>query len=108
LCFHVLSTSPHYAHLLDRMLACAKKRLLLRESLAETPGWTYLPDPYLDEDKRHIQVYHNTYPIREVEAFMEARGFKVTRIPDRRTNDGMERVCDVPQYWKILLAERRT
>jgi SAM-dependent methyltransferase len=106
-CFHVLATSPHYAHLLDRLLACTRKRLVLRESLADGYTTTFQPDRYLDEDKRHIQVYHNTYPLAEVKAFMEARGFAVAEVPDRRSRGGMEMVCDVPHWWKILVADRR-
>lgn len=106
-CFHVLTTSPHYAYLLDRLLACTRKRLVLRESLAAEAATAYRPDPYLDEDKRHIQVYHNTYALGEVKAFIEARGFEVRAVPDRRSGDGMELVCDVPHWWKILVADRR-
>ncbi|MEO6096902.1 MAG: methyltransferase domain-containing protein [Fibrobacteria bacterium] len=106
-CFHVLATSPHYAHLLDRLLACTRKRLVLRESLADTAGTTYQADAYLDEDKQHIQVYHNTYAMEEMKAFIEARGFSVVNVPDKRSKNGMEMVCDVPHWWKILVADRR-
>ena len=51
-------------------------------------------------------VYHNTYPIDEVIGFMREHGFTVTRIPDRRSNDGVEMVVDLPHHWRILLAER--
>ena len=67
----------------------------------------YTPDPYLDEGTRHIRVYHNTYPIDEVRAFIEEHGFRVTRIRDERTGDGTEMVVDIPHQWRILLAERR-
>lgn len=106
LCFNVLTNSPHYALPLGRLLACARKRVLLRESLADDLVVRYTPDPYLDEGKRHIRVYHNTYPIDEVTAFCRDHGFAVRRIPDRRSRDGMELVVDLPHYWRILLAER--
>jgi SAM-dependent methyltransferase len=106
LCFNVLTNSPHYALPLERLLRAAKKRIVLRESLADTLVTRYTPDPYLDEGKRHIRVYHNTYPIEEVSAFMREHGFTVTRVVDRRSNDGVEMVVDIPHYWKILIGER--
>ena len=106
LCFNVLTNSPHYAAGLERLLLCARKRVLLRESMGEELIVRYTPDPYLDEGKRHIKVYHNTYPMTEVTSFMEGYGFKVTRIKDERTQDGTEMVVDIPHQWRILLAER--
>ena len=107
LCFNTLTNSPHYALPLERLMACTRKRILIRESMAEELIVRYKPDPYLDEGKRHIRVYHNTYPIDEVEGFMEENGFNVTRIRDERSNDGVEIVVDVPTRWRILLGERR-
>ena len=107
LCFHVLTNSPHYALPLERLLYCTRKRLLLRESLADELTVRFTADPYLDEGKRHIRVYHNTYPINEVVQFIEQNGFRVTRITDERSQDGMEMVVDIPHYWRILLAERK-
>lgn len=107
LCFNVLTNSPHYALPLERLLRCAGRRILIRESLGDALSIRYTPDPYLDEDKRHIRVYHNTYPIDEVQAFMEEFGFSVTRIIDRHSNDGVELVVGIPHHWRILLGERR-
>jgi SAM-dependent methyltransferase len=106
LCFNVLTNSPHYAAPLERLLHAAGKRILLRESMGDELVVRYTPDPYLDEDKRHIRVYHNTYPIDEVQAFVEEHGFRVTRIRDERTGDGTEMVVDIPHQWRILLGER--
>lgn len=107
-CFNVLTNSPHYALALSRLLNCARKRIVIRENLGEALIVRYTPDPYLDPDKRHIRVYHNTYPIREVIDEMESYGFCVTPIPDRRTQDGVELVVGIPHTWRILLGERRT
>jgi SAM-dependent methyltransferase len=106
LCFNVLTNNPHYGLPLWRLLKNARRRLLLRESLGEVLITRFTPDPYLDEGQRHIRVYHNTYPLDEVTAFMQQEGFVVTRIRDRRTNDGVESVVDIPHTWRILLAER--
>lgn len=106
-CFNVLTNSPHYALPLERLLLSTKKRLLLRESMADELVVRFTPDPYLDEGARHIRVYHNTYPMAEVRGFIEAHGFTVTQLRDERTGDGVEQVVDIPHYWKILLAEKR-
>ena len=106
LCFNVLTNSPHYALPLERLLNCARRRILLRENMGETLTVHYAPDHYLDEDKRHIRVYHNQYPLEEVKSFMASFGFKVTQFVDQRTNDGIEMVTDVPHQWRILLGER--
>jgi SAM-dependent methyltransferase len=106
LCFNVLTNSPHYALPLERLLVNCRRRLLLRESMADELLVRYTPDPYLDEGKRHIRVYHNTYPLDEVTAFIEEHGFRVTPIRDERTGDGEELVVDLPHHWRILLAER--
>jgi ubiquinone/menaquinone biosynthesis C-methylase UbiE len=106
LCFNVLTNSPHYAQPLERLLRVTQKRLLLRESLGDALIVRFTPDPYLDEGARHIRVYHNTYPRDEVEAFIAAHGFRVERIADRRSNDGVEMVVDIPHQWRILCAER--
>lgn len=106
MCFNVLTNSPHYASPLERLLHAAKRRILIREAMGDELVVRYTADPYLDEGKRHLRVYHNQYPIAEVIAFMQAHGFAVTRIPDRRSNDGTELVVDIPHQWRILLGER--
>ena len=106
LCFNVLTNSPHYALPLERLLFSAKRRILIREAMGDELIVRYTPDPYLDEGKRDIRVYHNQYPIAEVTAFMRDHGFTITRIPDRRSNDGTEMVVDIPHQWRILLGER--
>ncbi len=105
-CFNVLTNSPHYALPLGRLLECTKRRLLLRESLGQESMVRYTPDPYLDEGKRHIRVYHNTYRLAEVVEFIKMYGFSVSQIVDRRTKDAVEMVVDIPHSWRILLAER--
>lgn len=106
-CFNVLTNSPHYARGLEQLLKHAKKRIVIRESIWDKDlSIHYAPDPYLDEDKRHIKVYHNTYPKDEIIALMEEYGFQVTQYVDERTQDQMELVVDIPHYWKILCGEK--
>jgi SAM-dependent methyltransferase len=106
LCFNVLTNSPHYALPLERLLHAARRRIVLRESLGGELIVRYTPDPYLDEGARHIRVYHNQYPIDEVMQFMREHGFAVTTVVDRRSNDGVEMVVDIPHRWRILVGER--
>lgn len=106
ICFHVLTNSPHYALPLERLLRSARKRVLIRENLGASLAVRFTPDANLDEGKQHIRVYHNTYPLDEVIAFIRSYGFRVTRIRDDRSGDGVEDVVGVPHTWRILLAER--
>lgn len=107
ICFNVLTNCPHYAYLLERLLLCTKKRILIRESMGPELKILYLPDRYLDEGKRHMRQYFNTYPVEEVKAVMAEYGFEVIQIRDERSGDGTELVCDIPHTWKILLGERK-
>lgn len=108
ICFNVLTNSPHYGLPLDRLLACARKRIVLRESLGDTSIVRFTPDPYLDDGKRHIHVFHNTYEMAEVMAFMETRGFDVTPLVDDRSGGRVEMVVDIPHTWRVLYGERRS
>lgn len=107
LCFNVLTNNPHYALGLERLLRAAQRRILLRESMGDELVVRYTPDPYLDKGKRHIRVYHNQYPLKEVRGLMEAEGFTVTQLRDERSGDGIENVVDIPHRWRIVLGERR-
>jgi SAM-dependent methyltransferase len=107
LCFNVLTNNPHYALPLERMLCCCRKRILIRESFGKELKVTFQPDYNIDEDKRDLRVYHNTYPMNETIEFIKSYGFEVKTIIDERTKDGMEMVCDIPHYWRILMAERK-
>lgn len=106
-CFNVLTNNPHYARPLERLAACARKTLLLRENLGDDLIVRYTADTFLDKGKRHIRVYHNQYPVREVAGLLEADGFDVRPIRDERSGDGTESVCGIPHSWRILLATRR-
>jgi ubiquinone/menaquinone biosynthesis C-methylase UbiE len=107
LCFNVLSHNAHFGKPLDVLLRRARKRILIRESLGESLDVRYVADAFIDEDKRHLRTYFNTYPADSVRELMASAGFTVTAIPDRRTGDGSELVCGQPMRWRILLGERR-
>ncbi len=107
MCINVLPNEPHYARPLERLMHCTRKNLLIRASFGDEFVMDYRQDTYLDEGKKHIRVYHNTYPMEEVKQFIRDHGFDVQQITDKRTNDGMEVVCDVEHHWRILLATRK-
>jgi hypothetical protein len=107
LCFNVLSHNAHFGKPLENLLRRARKRILIRESLGESLEVRYVKDAYIDEGKRYLRTYFNTYPLEEVREIMVSAGFEVTLIPDRRTGDGVEEVCGIPLRWRILMGERR-
>ncbi|MDB5104275.1 MAG: hypothetical protein JWP91_1964 [Fibrobacteres bacterium] len=107
LCFNVLTHNAHFGKPLEALLRCARKRILIRESLGDALSVDFRADAFIDEGKRHLRTYFNTYPRVEVERLMDEAGFTVTRIRDRRTGDGTETVCGVPAHWRILLGEKR-
>lgn len=105
-CFNVLTFNPHYGLPLDRLLASARKRILLRESMGDELVIRHTPDRYLDEGMQDLRVYHNMYPLTEVQERMEEAGFRVERVPDHRSGDGVEMSVDIPHQWRILVGER--
>lgn len=108
ICFHVLTNSPHYMYLLERILLCTKKRVFLRENAGAIDHYEidYRADPYLDADKTHLCVYHNKIPLRELEGFALKYGFKMREYLDERTKGAVEVVCDLPHTWKVIILER--
>lgn len=104
-CTNVLSNIDNYHRPLERLLKCACKTLILRESLKEHAEYTYVTDRYLDEGC-HLKVYVNAYPVREVMAFIESYGFDVRRIEDLWTRGEPELVIGYPHYWTFLVARR--
>jgi 2-polyprenyl-3-methyl-5-hydroxy-6-metoxy-1,4-benzoquinol methylase len=105
ICMNVLSHIDNYPRPLERLLQCAKKTLILRESLAEKSSYQYVIDKYLDEDVT-LKVHINTYSMSEVKKFIESYGFSVTESVDLRTEGKPEYIIDYPHYWKFLVARR--
>lgn len=104
-CMNVLSNLDNYHRPLERLLRCARKTVILRESAKEEAEYAYLPDKYLD-DGVDLKVYVNAYPVRELTAFIESYGFQVTQIVDRHTGGKPQAVIDYPHYWTLFLAVR--
>jgi ubiquinone/menaquinone biosynthesis C-methylase UbiE len=104
-CMNVLSNIDNYHRPLERVLRCARKTVLLRESCRDEAAYAYVRDEYLDEGC-DLKVYVNTYCTREIVAFIESYGFKVQQIVDRRSEGRGEMVIGYPHHWTFFVAER--
>ena len=105
-CLNVLSNIDNYHRRLERLLRCARKTVILRESCKEAGEYRYVLDEYLDAGCG-LRVYVNAYPVDEVKAFIGSYGFMVEQVEDRRTSGHPEQVIDYPHYWTFLVAESR-
>jgi len=104
-CLNVLSNIDNYHRPLERMLRCAKKTVILRESLAETSSYAYVEDKYLDAGCS-LKVYVNTYCLSEILNFVVSYGFTAQVVTDWRTNDKPEFVIGYPHFWKFIVATK--
>ncbi|WP_204106199.1 MULTISPECIES: class I SAM-dependent methyltransferase [Spirulina sp. CCY15215] len=104
-CINVLSNIDNYHRPLERMLQCARKMVILRESCGDKSKYQYVRDKYLDEGW-DLRVYVNTYDREEIMEFIRSYGFSVRSLVDRRTGGQPELVIDYPHYWQFIIAER--
>lgn len=104
-CINVLSNIDNYHRPLERLLRISRRCVVLRESLRAEGNYSYVTDHYLDQGI-DLKVHVNTYPLREVEAFVRSYGFSVEVVADKRAGDGPEIVIDHPHYWKFLVCTR--
>ncbi len=105
-CINVLSNIDNYHRPLERLLQCAKKMVILRESCREKAEYRYVRDKYLDEGQ-DLKVYVNAYPQGELVNFIESYGFQVRVETDRRTGGQPELIIDYPHYWKFFIAKKQ-
>jgi len=105
-CINVLSNLDNYHRPLERLLNAAKKTIILRESCREEAHYSYVRDNYLDEGCE-LNVYVNTYCLREVMEFISSYGFRVRNVMDRRTQGEAELVIGYPHYWTFIVAEKQ-
>ena len=106
LCMNVLSNVDNYHRPLERLLCCARKTVVLRESCKEGSEYRYVRDQYLDEG-HDLRVHVNAYDIAEWIAFIQSYGFDVERVTDWRTGGRPEMVIDHPHYWQFFVAVRQ-
>ena len=104
-CLNVLSNIDNYHRPLERLLGCARKTLILRESLAAASSYAWVRDKYLDPGCA-LSVHVNTYAVDDVLAFIHKRGFRAQVVVDERTQGQPEMVIDYPHYWTFIVAER--
>lgn len=105
-CINVLSNIDNYHRPLERLLDCARKTVILRESLAPTTSYHYVADHFLDPGII-LNVYVNTYAIDDVLEFCRARNFDAEIVTDQRSGGSPEMVIGHPHYWTFLVARRR-
>lgn len=102
-CLNVLTNIDNYHRPLERLLMCASKTVILRESCSEKSEYLYVRDPFLDSDV-NLKVHINTYCLAEIVGFMESYGYTATPVVDRYTNDEPQEVIGYPHRWKFLVA----
>jgi len=106
-CINVLTYLDNYQRYLERMLKCARKTVVLRESCKETAEYLYVEDKYLDPGVR-LNVHINAYPTLELKNFIESYGFAVELAEDRFTGGKPQMVIDYPHYWTFVVAKRKS
>jgi len=104
-CMNVLSNLDNYHRPLERLLNCARKTVILRESCADGARYSYVHDGYLDPGAES-NVHVNTYDTMELMDFIRSYGFAVERVIDRRSGGHPEMVIGFPHYWTFFLATR--
>lgn len=105
LCMNVLSNLDNFHRPLERLLSAAKRTLILRESVKEGASYLWVRDVHLDPGVE-LSVHVNAYDRAEIRSFIEARGFRVREVQDRRTGGHPESVIGYPHWWTFFVAER--
>ena len=105
LCMNVLSNLDNFHRPLERILAAARKSLVLRESIKDGASYAYVRDRFLDPGV-DLNVHVNAYDRAEVFDFIKQRGFSVREVTDRRSRGEPEMVIGYPHYWTFLVATR--
>jgi ubiquinone/menaquinone biosynthesis C-methylase UbiE len=105
LCMNVLSNLDNYHRPLERLLRCAKKTVILRESCKDRAEYCYVRDRFLDEGC-DLRVCVNAYCLDEVLGFIASYGFRAQPVLDRRTQGKPELVIDYPHYWTFIVAHK--
>jgi len=104
-CMNVLSNIDNYHRPLERLLRMARKSVILRESCGDRTEYRYVRDDFLDPGV-DLRVHVNTYALPEIVGFVEAEGYAVETVLDRRTQGQPELVIGYPHHWMFLVASR--
>ena len=106
LSINLLSNLDNYHRPLERLLKAARKSLVLRESIKDGAAYRYVRDAYLDPGVA-LSVHVNAYDRQDLIGFIEAQGFAVSEVVDRRSGGQPETVIGYPHWWSFLVATRR-
>lgn len=104
-CINVLSNIDNYHRPLERLLRCARKTVILRESCKDGSEYHYVRDRYLDPGC-DLNVYVNAYDRTELRAFITSYGYEVEFVEDRYSRGRPEMVIGHPHYWEFIVAKR--
>jgi SAM-dependent methyltransferase len=104
-CINVLSNVDNVHRPLERLLACARKTVILRESIGDSAEYRYVRDEFLD-DGVDLRVHVNRYARSDLTALAQSAGFDVRYVADRHTGGEPELVIGYPHYWTFFVAER--
>jgi cyclopropane fatty-acyl-phospholipid synthase-like methyltransferase len=104
-CLNVLTNLDNFHRPLERMLRCARRSVILRESIADQASMTYVKDRFLDDDVE-VNVHINTYSRSDVLDFIRRYGFEATEHVDRRAGGQAEMVIGYAHHWSVVVARR--
>lgn len=104
-CLNVLSNIDNYHRPLERLLTCARRTVILRESLKDGAEYKYVRDEFLDPGI-DLRVHVNAYDRSGFVRFIESYGWKARLEVDRRTGGKPEMVIGHPHFWTFVVAER--
>ena len=102
----MLSNIDNYHRPLERLLAMARKSVILRESLKHGSEYAYVQRSTTSIRASQLNVHVNHYDIGEILAFIRGHGFSVETVVDRRTGGAPELVIGHPHYWTFVVADR--
>ena len=105
-CMNVLSNVDNFHRPLERLLQISRKTVVLRESIADTGGYSYVVDDYLDAPEP-LRVHVNCYSRHDVKKVANDLGFDVVEHIDRRTGGEPEMVIGYPHYWTFMCMTSR-
>ena len=100
-CINVLTYLDNIYKYLERMINLSNKSIIVRESFHTRDIYKYVPDNYLDKDKK-INTYINTYSIKKISLFLKNFNCDFKFIKDEYTKGKAQKVIGHNHYWKFL------
>jgi SAM-dependent methyltransferase len=101
---------PMFHEPLALMAQAARGSLIIRSSFGDETEVRFLPDILLEPGYEGLHAYFNIYSRREVQSFLEARGFEVEWHADRRQTEKFagvaETVGGIDLPYEFLVARR--